>query len=147
MLSLGPTHSFPLEDVFHFLHSSSARDVLVQAVLDAPMFGVRWRWNAGRALAMPRQRGGRRVPPPLQRQAAEDLVAVVFPDQLACLENIVGEREIPDHPLIEQTLRDCLEEAMDIEGLERLLRRMETGEVTRSSPATWPSPRRSPTRS
>ncbi len=129
VLSLGPTHSFPLEDVFHFLSSNTARDVLTQAVLDAPLFGVRWRWNAGRALAIPRQRGGRRVPAPLLRQAAEDLVAVVFPDQLACLENIVGEREIPDHPLIEQTLRDCLEEAMDVEGLERLLRRMESGEV------------------
>ncbi len=129
VLSLGPTHSFPLEDVFHFLSSSTARDVLTQAVLDAPLFGVRWRWNAGRALAIPRQRGGRRVPAPLLRQAAEDLVAVVFPDQLACLENIVGEREVPDHPLIEQTLRDCLEEAMDVEGLERLLRRMEAGEV------------------
>ncbi len=129
VLSLGPTHSFPLEDVFHFLSSNTARDVLTQAVLDAPLFGVRWRWNAGRALAIPRQRGGRRVPAPLLRQAAEDLVAVVFPDQLACLENIVGEREVPDHPLIEQTLRDCLEEAMDIEGLEKLLRRMESGAV------------------
>ncbi len=129
VLSLGPTHSFPLEDVFKFLSSNTARDVLTQAVLDAPLFGVRWRWNAGRALAIPRQRGGRRVPAPLLRQAAEDLVAVVFPDQLACLENIVGEREIPDHPLIEQTLRDCLEEAMDIEGLEKLLRRMESGEI------------------
>ena len=129
VLSLGPTHSFPLEDVFHFLNSGTARDVLTQAVLDAPLFGVRWRWNAGRALAIPRQRGGRRVPAPLLRQAAEDLVAVVFPDQLACLENIVGEREVPDHPLIEQTLRDCLEEAMDIEGLEELLRRMESGAV------------------
>jgi ATP-dependent Lhr-like helicase len=129
VLSLGPTHSFPLDDVFHFLSSGTARDVLTQAVLDAPLFGVRWRWNAGRALAIPRQRGGRRVPAALLRQAAEDLVAVVFPDQLACLENIVGEREVPDHPLIEQTLRDCLEEAMDVEGLERLLRRMEAGEV------------------
>jgi ATP-dependent Lhr-like helicase len=129
VLSLGSTHSFPLEDVFKFLSSNTARDVLTQAVLDAPLFGVRWRWNAGRALAIPRQRGGKRVPAPLLRQAAEDLVAVVFPDQLACLENIVGEREVPDHPLIEQTLRDCLEEAMDVEGLEQLLRRMESGEV------------------
>jgi len=129
VLSLGPTHSFPLEDAFRFLHSNTVRGVLTQAVLDAPLFGVRWRWNAGRALAVPRQRGGRRLPAPLLRQAAEDLVAVVFPDQLACLENIVGEREIPDHPLVEQTLRDCLEEAMDIEGLERLLRRIEAGGV------------------
>ncbi|HEX6864391.1 MAG TPA: DEAD/DEAH box helicase, partial [Thermoanaerobaculia bacterium] len=129
VLSLGPTHSFPLEDAFRFLHSSSVRDVLTQAVLDAPIFGVRWRWNAGRALAIPRSRGGRRVPPPLLRQQAEDLVAVVFPDQLACLENIVGEREVPDHPLVAQTLRDCLEEAMDIEALEKLLRRIESGKV------------------
>ncbi len=129
VLSLGPTHSFPLEDVFKFLHSNTARDVLTQAVLDSPLFGARWRWNASRALALPRWRGGRKVPPTLQRQASEDLIAVVFPDQLACLENIVGEREVPDHPLIEQTLRDCLEEAMDIEGLERLLGRMERGEV------------------
>ncbi len=129
LLSLGPTHSFPLEDAFRFLHSNTVRGVLTQAVLDAPLFGVRWRWNAGRALAIPRQRGGRRVPAPLLRQQAEDLVAVVFPDQLACLENIVGEREVPDHPLVEQTLRDCLEEAMDIQGLEDLLRRIEAGSV------------------
>jgi ATP-dependent Lhr-like helicase len=129
VLSLGPTHSFPLEDAFHFLHSNTVRGVLTQAVLDAPLFGVRWRWNAGRALAIPRQRGGRRVPAPLLRQQAEDLIAVVFPDQLACLENIVGEREVPDHPLVEQTLRDCLEEAMDVQGLEDLLRRIEAGGV------------------
>jgi ATP-dependent helicase Lhr and Lhr-like helicase len=129
VLSLGPTHSFPLEDAFRFLHSNTVRGVLTQAVLDAPLFGVRWRWNASRALAIPRQRGGRRLPAPLLRQEAEDLVAVVFPDQLACLENIVGEREVPDHPLVEQTLRDCLEEAMDVQGLERLLRRMEAGQV------------------
>jgi ATP-dependent helicase Lhr and Lhr-like helicase len=129
VLSLGPTHSFPLEDAFRFLHSKTVRGVLTQAVLDAPLFGVRWRWNAGRALAVPRQQGGRKLPAPLLRQQSEDLIAVVFPDQLACLENIVGEREIPDHPLVEQTLRDCLEEAMDVAGLERLLRRMEAGEV------------------
>ncbi|HSS51290.1 MAG TPA: DEAD/DEAH box helicase, partial [Thermoanaerobaculia bacterium] len=130
ILSLGPTHSFPLEDAFHFLHSNTVRGVLTQAVLDAPLFGVRWRWNAGRALAIPRHRGGRKVPAPLLRQQAEDLIAVVFPDQLACLENIVGEREVPDHPLVEQTLNDCLEEAMDIAGLEALLRRIEAGELT-----------------
>src|SRR4029079_13005411 len=124
-----------------FLSSNTAKDVLTQAVLDAPLFGVRWRWNAGRALAIPRQRGGRRVPAPLLRQAAEDLVAVVFPDQLACLENIVGEREIPEHPLIEQTIADCLTEAMDIEGLEALLARIEKGEVTLvARDLTEPSP-------
>jgi ATP-dependent Lhr-like helicase len=130
VLSLGPTHSFPLADAFRFLHSSSVRNVLTQAVLDAPLFGARWRWNAGRSLAVPRFRSGKKLPAPLLRQQAEDLVAVVFPDQLACLENIVGEREIPQHPLVQETLRDCLEEAMDVVGLESLLRRMESGAVT-----------------
>jgi ATP-dependent Lhr-like helicase len=129
VLSLGPTHSFPLEDVFKFLHASSVRDILIQAFLDAPMFPTRWRWNAQRALAVLRWRGGRRVPPHLQQMDAEDLIAVVFPDQLACLENIAGDREIPDHPLIEQTIRDCLEEAMDIDALEALLERIAAGEV------------------
>jgi len=141
VLSLGPTHSFPLADVFRFLHSSSARDVLVQALLDAPMFPIRWRWNASRALALLRFRGGRRVPPRLQRQEAEDLVAVIFPDQLACFENIAGEREIPEHPLVEQTLGDCLTEAMDIAGLERLLQRIESGAVALvARDLTEPSP-------
>ncbi len=141
ILSLGPTHSFPLADAFHFLHSASVRRVVTQAVLDAPLFGVRWRWTASRALAVPRWRAGRRVPAPRLRQDAEDLVAVVFPDQLACLENIVGEREIPDHPLVAETLRDCLEEAMDTTGLERLLGRLERGElVLVARDVTEPSP-------
>ena len=127
VLSLGPTHSFPLETVFSFLSSASVRDVLVQALLDAPMFGVRWRWNASRALALPRMRGGRRVPPQLQRHQAEDLLAVVFPDQLACLENIEGDREVPDHPLVEETLRDCLTDAMDVDALEAMLAAREAG--------------------
>lgn len=128
LLSLGPTHSFPLEDVFRFLHSSSVRDVLVQAMLDAPVYGVRWRWNASRALALLRFRGGRRVPPRLVRQQADDLSAVVFPDHLACPENLPGDREVPDHPLVRETIRDCLTEAMDIEALEALLASMERGE-------------------
>ncbi len=141
VLSLGPTHSFPVEDAFRFLRSATVRGVLTQALLDSPLFPVRWRWNAARALALPRSRGGRRVPPPLLRQQAEDLIAVVFPDQLACLENIVGEREVPDHPLVEQTLRDCLEEAMDAPGLEALLARMERGEVELiAKDVTEPSP-------
>ena len=130
VLSLGPTHSFPLDDLFKFLHSSSVRDILIQAFFDAPMFSTRWRWNAQRALAVLRWRGGKRVPPHLQQMNAEDLIAVVFPDQLACLENIAGDREIPDHPLVHQTIRDCLEEAMDIDELEGLLARIESGEVT-----------------
>ena len=129
VLSLGPTHSFPLADVFRYLHSASARQVLTQALLDAPLFTVRWRHNANRALAVLRRIGGRKVPAPLQRMRSDDLLALVFPDQQACLENIVGDREIPDHPLVHQTLRDCLEEAMDVEGLERLLRAMEAGEL------------------
>lgn len=131
VLSLGPTHSFPLDEAFDFLRSNTVRGVLEQAVLDSPLFPVRWRWNATRSLAVLRFRGGRRTPAPLLRQQAEDLAAVAFPDQLACLENIVGEREIPDHPLVRQTLVDCLEEAMDVEGLEALLRRLERGELRR----------------
>src|SRR5437867_2318301 len=96
VLSLGPQHSFPLDDVFHYLKPETAEHLLVQAMLDAPMFGSRWRWNATRALAVLRARGGKKVPTPLQRMEAEDLVAAVFPDQLACPENLVGDREIPD---------------------------------------------------
>ncbi|MEM7052290.1 MAG: DEAD/DEAH box helicase [Acidobacteriota bacterium] len=141
LLSLGPSHSFPLAEVFRYLSSGSVRDLLIQALLDAPMFGVRWRWNASRALALPRFRGGRRVPPPLQRQAAEDLVAVVFPDQLACLETISGDREVPDHPLVEETLQDCLQDAMDLQGLEAVLEALESGRLTTvAKDLTEPSP-------
>src|SRR5690606_3952740 len=103
--------------------------ILVQALLDAPLFGVRWRWNATTALALPRFVGGKKVAPQLQRMKSEDLLASVFPDQVACLENIVGEREVPDHPLVAQTLDDCLHEAMDTEGWLALLQRVESGEV------------------
>src|SRR5207248_2056584 len=113
VLSLGPQHSFPLDDVFHYLKPDTAEHLLVQAMLDAPMFGSRWRWNATRALAVLRSRGGKKVPTPLQRMDAEDLVAAVFPDQLACPENLVGDREIPHHPLVQQTIADCLLEARD----------------------------------
>ncbi|HEX5704568.1 MAG TPA: DEAD/DEAH box helicase [Pyrinomonadaceae bacterium] len=130
VLSLGPTHSFPLETIFKFLNSKGVCDVLTQALLDAPMFNIRWRWNATRALAIPRWRSGGKVAPQLQRMAAEDLLALVFPDQLACAENLTGPIEIPAHPLVEQTVRDCLEEAMDIRGLERLLQSIERGERT-----------------
>ncbi|HXM39478.1 MAG TPA: crosslink repair DNA glycosylase YcaQ family protein [Gemmatimonadales bacterium] len=130
VLSLGPQHSFPLDDVFHYLNPATAQDLLVQAMLDAPVFGTRWRWNATRALAVLRFRGGRKVPTPLQRMDAEDLVAAVFPDQLACPENLVGDREIPDHPLVNQTIADCLTEAMDFPGLKRVLEGMEAGRFT-----------------
>ena len=128
VLSLGPTHSFPLETIFNYLSSKSVCDVLTQALLDAPMFNIRWRWNATRALAIPRWRSGGKVAPQLQRMAAEDLLALVFPDQVACAENLTGPIEIPGHPLVSQTIRDCLEEAMDIRGLEALLRSIERGE-------------------
>ncbi|MBI3045012.1 MAG: DEAD/DEAH box helicase [Betaproteobacteria bacterium] len=129
ILSLTSSHSFPLEEVARYLHASTARDVLTQALLDAPMFMTRWRWNAVIAFALLRYRGGGKVAPQLQRMEAEDLVAAIFPDQLACQENIAGDREIPDHPLVNQTLSDCLHEAMDVEGLERLLSRLGAGEV------------------
>src|SRR5580765_1007654 len=141
LLSLGPQHSFPLADVFRYLHPATAKDVLVQAMLDAPVFQTRWRWNTTIALAVPRFRGGRKVPPQLQRMQAEDLMAAVFPDAAACLENIPGDRQIPDHPLVSQTIRDCLEEAMDFDGLARVLTRIHAGGlrlVTRDTPE--PSP-------
>ncbi|WP_460164452.1 Lhr family helicase [Pseudomonas sp. S2_F03] len=141
VLSLSTSHSFELDDVWRYLHSNSAEHILIQAVLDAPLFGVRWRWNAGVALALPRYSGGRKVAPQIQRMKSEDLIASVFPDQIACVENLAGEREIPDHPLVEQTLDDCLHEAMDSDGWLALLRRMERGDVrliSRDLPA--PSP-------
>ena len=129
LLSLGPQHSFPLESVFRYLHPDTVRDVLVQALLDAPMFGTHWRWNASIALALPRSRGGRKVPPQIQRMEAEDLLAAVFPDAAACLENIPGDREVPDHPLVRQTVDDCLHEVMDVDGLIAVLRRIHAGEI------------------
>jgi ATP-dependent Lhr-like helicase len=141
ILSLPTSHSFPLDEVWRYLRSSTAEAILVQALLDAPLFNVRWRWNATTALALPRFAGGRKVAPQLQRMKSDDLLAAVFPDQVACLENIVGERELPSHPLVDQTLDDCLHEAMDSEGWLAILRRMEAGEirlVARDLPA--PSP-------
>lgn len=129
ILSLGSTHSFPLEEVFGYLSPDTVRHILIQALLDAPMFGIRWRWNASRALAVIRRRANQKVPPQLQRMQSEDLIAQVFPDQLACFENIHGEREVPDHPLVNQTLYDCLHEAMDINGLEALLTKIKNKEI------------------
>jgi ATP-dependent Lhr-like helicase len=129
VLSLTTAHSFELSEVARYLNAASVREVLIQAMLDAPMFITRWRWVAGVSLALPRFRGGRKVPPQLARMDAEDLIGATFPDQIACAENLVGEREIPDHPLVRQTITDCLTEAMDIEGLEQLLARIEQGEV------------------
>jgi ATP-dependent Lhr-like helicase len=129
VISLGTQHSFPLDEVFRYLNSKTVRDILVQALLDAPMFTIRWRWNATRSLAVPRFRGGAKIAAPLQRMESENLLAAVFPDQLACLEHIVRDREIPDHPLVKQTIDDCLTGAMDVDGLEEVLRRIESGEI------------------
>lgn len=141
ILSLTTAHSFELADVARYLHPNTARDILIQAMLDAPMFTTRWRWDASIALALPRFRGGKKVPPPLARMNAEDLLASVFPDQVACGENIVGDIVVPDHPLVQQTVRDCLEEAMDIDGFERLLRGLISGEISvEARDLTEPSP-------
>jgi ATP-dependent helicase Lhr and Lhr-like helicase len=129
VLSLTTAHSFELVEVARYLSSATVRQVLIQAMLDSPMFATRWRWVIGVALAQPRFRGGRKVPPQLARMGAEDLIGAVFPDQIACAENLSGEREIPDHPLVRQTIGDCLNEAMDISGLERLLKRIEAGDI------------------
>jgi ATP-dependent Lhr-like helicase len=130
LLSLGPQHSFPLERVPKFLASNTVEEVVRQAVLTSPMFAARWRWNLNRALAVLRMRGGRKNPAPIQRMEADDLMAAVFPTLAACQENVApGPLEIPDHPLVRQTLDDCLHEAMDIDGLRELVRRIESGQV------------------
>ncbi len=129
-ISLSEQHSFPLADVFHFLHPNSVRSVLEQAVLASPLFTTRWRWDAGRALALLRFRGGKKVPPNIQRMRADDLLAAVFPEQQACPENLApGDINIPNHPLIREVMKDVLTEAMDIEGLERVLRGIAGGEI------------------
>jgi ATP-dependent Lhr-like helicase len=127
VLSLSDQHSFPLDLVFSFLKPATVEHVLTQAMFDAPMFAARWKWNAARALAVPRFSGGRKVPPPIQRMRSDDLLASVFPDQVACAENLTGEIRIPDHPLVKETIDNCLHEAMDLEGLKEILDRMGEG--------------------
>jgi ATP-dependent Lhr-like helicase len=130
VLSLGPGQSFPLDEVPRFLSPASAEEVLAQALLLSPMFQVRWRWNLGRALIVLRQRGGRRTPPPIQRMEADDLMAAVFPALAACQENAgAGPIEIPDHPIVRQTIHDCLHEATDAAGLVALLEGVRSGAV------------------
>jgi len=129
VLSLGAQHSFPLEQMFKLVPSRLARDVLVQAFLAVPMFKNRWRWNVTRALQMKRAQKGQRVPPHLQRMRAEDLLSAVFPAQTACQENVVGDIEVPDHPLVRQTVHDCLHEAADLDGLLSVLCGIETGAI------------------
>jgi len=129
ILSLNSSHSFALEEVFRYLHPNSVRETLVQALLQSPIFETRWRWSTTLSLAVPRNRGGARVPNQLQRMYAEDLLQAVFPDAVACQDNLQGAREIPDHPLVNQALRDALEEAVDLHGLETQLRRLYAGEI------------------
>jgi len=131
VISLSEQHAFPLETVFEFLSADTVEDVLRDALLAAPMFGVRWRWNASRALTILRFRGGAKVPAPIQRMRAEDLLASVFPDQVACAENLTGPIRIPDHPLVNETISNCLHEAMDVDGLKRVLAGLESGAIRR----------------
>jgi ATP-dependent helicase Lhr and Lhr-like helicase len=129
-ISLSEQHSFPLADVFHFLHPNSVQHVLEQAVLPSPLFTTRWRWDAGRSLALLRFRGGKKVPPQIQRMRADDLLGAVFPEALACPENLEGEIKVSDHPLIREVMKDVLTEAMDIEGLQRVLTDIHEGRIT-----------------
>ena len=141
VISLAEQHSFPLDAIYRFLNVDTVEDVLTQALLPAPMFTARWRWNASRALAILRFARGRKVPPPLQRMRSDDLLASVFPDQVACQENLVGEIRIPDHPLVNETVRDCLHEAMDLDGLRAVLGAIERGDIsTKAIDTAEPSP-------
>jgi ATP-dependent helicase Lhr and Lhr-like helicase len=128
-ISLAEQHSFPLADVFRFLHPSSVKDVLEQAVLDSPIFTARWRWDASRALILQRFQGGKKIPPPIQRMRADDLLAAIFPDAAACPENLDAQPKIPDHPLVREVMKDALTEAMDVDGLKMILAQVLTGEI------------------
>jgi ATP-dependent Lhr-like helicase len=128
-ISLGEQHSFPLADVFHFLSPESAAAVLEQAALVSPIFATRWRWDATRALALPRFRNGKKIPLQIQRMRADDLLAAVFPDAAACQDNLEGDIHVPDHPLIREVMKDVLTEALDIEGLMRVLRGIRDGSI------------------
>lgn len=132
LLSLSEQHSFPLIDIFDFVHPKTAEKTLVQAVLQAPMFGTRFRWAAGRALVLSRLQNGKKVPPPIQRARAEDLIAAVFPEQVGCQDNHGGmELEPPDHPLVNETMKDCLRDLMDIDGLIEVLGRLKSGAINK----------------
>ena len=128
-ISLGEQHSFPLADVFHFLAPESVAAVLEQAALVSPIFATRWRWDATRALALPRIRNGKKIPLQIQRMRADDLLAAVFPDAAACQDNIEGDIRVPDHPIIREVMKDVLEEALDLEGLKRVLRGIKDGSI------------------
>ena len=129
VISLGPHHSFPLTDVQRWLTPENIRETLTQAVLDQPAFQSRWRWNLNRALIVLRMRNGKRNPPPIQRMESDDMMAALFPDAAACQENVSGPAEIPDHPLVQQTIHDTLTEGMDVDGLIALWQRLGEGSV------------------
>ncbi|MGC2820374.1 MAG: DEAD/DEAH box helicase, partial [Candidatus Sulfotelmatobacter sp.] len=128
-IALAEQHSFPLADVFNFLQAATVQPILEQAALDSPIFATRWRWDANRALALLRFQNGKKVPPQIQRMRSDDLLASVFPDAAACFENIQGDRQIPDHPLVSEVMKDVLTEAMDIEGLKTLLAGLADGRI------------------
>ena len=128
-IALAEQHSFPLADVFHFLNAETVQPILEQAALASPIFGTRWRWDANRALALLRFQSGKKVPPQIQRMRSDDLLASVFPDVAACQENIAGDIQIPNHPLVNEVMKDVLTEAMDLEGLKSLLRGMADGRI------------------
>ena len=128
-IALAEQHSFPLADVFHFLNAETVQPILEQAALASPFFGTRWRWDANRALALLRFQGGKKVPPQIQRMRSDDLLASVFPDVAACQENIVGDIQIPDHPLVKEVMKDVLTEAMDVDGLRALLSGIQQGQI------------------
>ena len=141
LLSLGPQHSFPLEETYDYVTSNNAEEAVRQSCFYIPLFPTRWRWNTTRALAVPRQRGGKRVQPFLQRMIADDLLAAVFPEQVGCQENVTGPLEMPDHVLLRQTMDDCLHEAMDVDSLLDVLGRVEAGDIRfHSRDTTEPSP-------
>jgi ATP-dependent Lhr-like helicase len=143
LLSIGPNNSFPLETMFGLVKNPWLQEAVEQALLvaNSPVWQARWRWNTTRSLAILRQRNGKRVPPPLQRMKADDLMAAVFPRLVACQENVTGAIELPDHPLIRQSMHDCLYEAMDLDGLRDVLDRVERGEITfHAKDTTEPSP-------
>ena len=128
-IALAEQHSFPLADVFQFLTAETVQGLLEQAALAAPVFGTRWRWDANRSLALLRFQGGKKVPPQIQRMRSDDLLASVFPDVAACQENVVGDIQIPEHPLVKEVMKDVLTEAMDIDGVKELLRRLADGRI------------------
>ncbi|MGH9299328.1 MAG: DEAD/DEAH box helicase, partial [Acidimicrobiales bacterium] len=129
VLSLGPQHSFPLSEVVSYLSPAKARETLEQAVLATPIFAARWRWNLSRSLVAPRFRGSRHLPPAIQRMEADDLMAAIFPSLAACQENVTGPIELPDHPIVSQTMHDCMTEAMDLDGLVTVLDQIRSGRI------------------